>query len=105
MKRVIVLLTVSLVLCVAILPSPASAGGNWRGGHRGGHGVWWPGAFIGGLALGAVAVVTAPIVALSAVAASRIGFSHRSSRLVNVLRMELAVTGARSMTSYRARTH
>ena len=33
------------------------------------------------------------------VAASRIGFSHRSSRLVNVLRMELAVTGARRLGS------
>jgi hypothetical protein len=70
MKRVIVLLTVALVLCVAILPSPASAGGSWRGGHRGGHGGWWPGAVIGGLAFGAVAIVTAPILALSAAAAS-----------------------------------
>jgi len=71
MKRAIVLLAVSLVLCAAILPSPASAGGNRHGGHRGGHGGrWWPGAIVGGLALGAVAVVTAPIWALSAAAAS-----------------------------------
>ena len=33
------------------------------------------------------------------VAASRIGFSHRSRRLVKVFRIELAVTGAKSMTS------
>ena len=66
MKRAIVLLTVSLMLFVAILPSPASAGGNWRGGHGG----WWPGAVVGGLALGAVAIVTAPILALSAAAAA-----------------------------------
>jgi hypothetical protein len=69
MKRAIALLAVSLVLCAAILPSPAWAGGNWHGGHRGGHGgFWWPGAIVGGLALGAVAVVTAPIWALSAAA-------------------------------------
>jgi hypothetical protein len=69
MKRAIAVLAVVLVLGAAILPGAAWAGGNWHGGHRGGHGAWWwPGAIVGGLALGAVAVVTAPIWALSAAA-------------------------------------
>ncbi len=66
MKRAIVLLAVCLVLVGTILPSPAWAGGYWHGRYYGGHGGWWwPGAIIGGLALGAVAIVTAPFVALS----------------------------------------
>ena len=39
------------------------------------------------------------------VAQSKIGFNHRSSREVKVLRMLEAVTGARSITSQSARTH
>ena len=73
MKRVLVLLAVFLMLFGAILPSAAWAGGGWRGGYYGCHGGyygghggwWWPGAIIGGLALGAAAIVTAPFVALS----------------------------------------
>jgi hypothetical protein len=43
--------------------------GRQRGGGH--HDGWWlPGAILGGLAVGAVAVVTAPFVALSAVAAA-----------------------------------
>jgi hypothetical protein len=73
MKRVLASLAIFLVLFATILPSPASAGGSWHHGghggfHHGGHGCchhgggwwWWPGAFIGGLALGAAAVATAP---------------------------------------------
>ena len=67
MKRAIVVLAIFLVLFGTMLPSDASAGGGWRGGHYGGHGGWWwPAAIIGGLALGAVAIATAPIWALSA---------------------------------------
>ena len=69
MRRAFVLLVIFFMLFGAMLPNPAWAGG-WRGGHGGGHhGGWWlPGAILGGLALGAVAVVTAPFVALSTVA-------------------------------------
>jgi hypothetical protein len=67
MKRAIVLLAVFLVLFGTMLPSPAWAGGRWHGGYYGGYGGWWwPGAIVGGLVLGAVAIVTAPFVALSA---------------------------------------
>jgi hypothetical protein len=68
LRRALVLLAIFLVLFGTMLPNPAWA---WRGGHGGGHhGGWWlPGAILGGLALGAVAVVTAPFVALSAVTA------------------------------------
>ncbi|HEX7786193.1 MAG TPA: hypothetical protein VF653_08230 [Methylomirabilota bacterium] len=45
---------------------PSEAGGRWHGG-RGWHGHgccwggwWWPGAFVGGLALGAAAAATYP---------------------------------------------
>jgi hypothetical protein len=70
MKRAIVLLAVFLVLFGTMLPSPVWAGGSWHGGYYGGYGGWWwPGAIIGGLALGAVAIVTAPFLALSAVPA------------------------------------
>ena len=66
MKRVIALLAVVLVLGGAMLPCPALADGHWHGGHHGGFGVWWlPGAIIGGLVLGAAAIVTAPFWALS----------------------------------------
>ena len=67
MKRAIVLLAVFLVLFGAMLPSAAWAGGSWHGGYHGGYGGWWwPGAIVGGLVLGAVSIVTAPFVALSA---------------------------------------
>jgi hypothetical protein len=57
MKRALLplLLAVSLVVVSA---APAAARG-WHG-HRGGHGGWWPGAVVGGLVLGALAVATAP---------------------------------------------
>lgn len=72
MKRALVLVVIFLVVLGTMLPNPVWAGGPWRGGHGGGHhGGWWlPGAILGGLAFGAVAVVTAPFVALSAVAAA-----------------------------------
>ena len=70
------LLVITLVgaLVFAALPGAALAGGGWHGGYRGGYGGyygghggwWWPGAVIGGLALGAAAIVTAPFWALSA---------------------------------------
>lgn len=67
MKRTLVLLAVCLVLFGTMVPGSAWADGRWHGGHRGGHGVWWlPGAIIGGLVVGAVAIATAPFVALSA---------------------------------------
>jgi hypothetical protein len=55
MKRAIVCLTVFLVLFAAILPSPAAAGC-----------CWWPGAVVGGIVFGAVALATLPLWALSA---------------------------------------
>ena len=62
MKRALALVAIFLVLSIALLPGPAWAGGGWQHGHRGGHGGWWwPGALIGGLALGAVAIATAPL--------------------------------------------
>ena len=61
MKKAIVLLAVLALLLGTAVPSDA-----WRGhGHfRGGccWGWWWPGAIIGGLALGAVAAATAPLI-------------------------------------------
>ena len=61
MKKAIVLLAVLALILATAAPSDA-----WRGhGHfRGGccWGWWWPGAIIGGLALGAVAAATAPLV-------------------------------------------
>ena len=66
MKRALAVPLILVMLFAMMLPSPAAAG-PWHGGR----GIWWlPGAIIGGLALGAVAVVTAPFVALSAVAAA-----------------------------------
>ena len=62
MKRVVVGLAIVLVLLAALEPAPAFAGG-WRHGHHGG---WWlPGAIVGGLVLGAVALATAPLWALT----------------------------------------
>ena len=69
MKRALVLFAVFLVLST-VLPGSAFAGGSFHGGHHGhGGGWWWPGAIIGGLALTAVAVATAPLWALGAVVA------------------------------------
>ncbi len=63
MKRTIALLVVALVLGGAMLPSSAW---GWYGGYYGGYGGWWgPGAIIGGLVLGAVAIATAPFWLLS----------------------------------------
>jgi len=66
MKKAVVLLAVFLLLFGAILPSAAWARGGWHGGYyHGGHGaLWWPGAIIGGLVLGAAAIITAPLWAL-----------------------------------------
>jgi len=55
MKRAIVCLAVFLVLFAAILPGPAFAGC-----------CWWPGAVVGGIVYGAVALATLPLWALSA---------------------------------------
>jgi hypothetical protein len=66
MKRALAVFAILLMLCTIILPSPAWAGGGFRhggfhGGFHGHHGGWWwPGVFIGGLAVGAVALATAP---------------------------------------------
>ena len=54
MKRAIVCVAVFLVLFPAILPSPALA---WC--------CWWPGAVVGGVVFGAVALATLPLWALS----------------------------------------
>jgi hypothetical protein len=65
MKRAIALLAVLLLLCAAMLPDVASAGG--RHGHARHGSAWWlPGAIIGGLVLGAAAGATAPLWALAA---------------------------------------
>ena len=63
MKRALALVAILLLLSATVLPGPAWAGGGWHHGHHGGHGGgwWWPGALIGGLALGAVALATAPL--------------------------------------------
>jgi len=66
MKRATAFLAIFLVLFAMILPSPAAAGGWHHGGghgccHHGGGWWWWPGALVGGLALGAVALATAPL--------------------------------------------
>jgi len=55
MKRVIVCLAVVLVVFAAMLPGPAFAGGC----------CWWPGAVVGGIVYGAVALATLPLWALS----------------------------------------
>ncbi len=67
MKRASILFAVLLVLLGTMLPNPPAAEGWWYGGYYGGCGGWcWPGAVIGGLVLGAAAIVTAPFWALSA---------------------------------------
>ena len=59
MKKSIVLLAMLALLLGTAAPSDAWRGhGGWRGGCC--WGWWWPGAVIGGLALGA-AVATAPL--------------------------------------------
>ena len=66
MRKLVVIPLVGGLLFAA-LPGAALAGGGWHGGYHGGHGLWWlPGAIIGGLVVGAVAIATAPFVALSA---------------------------------------
>lgn len=61
MKKAIVLLAVLALLFATVAPSEAWRGhGHWRGGCC--WGWWWPGAIIGGLALGAVAAATAPLI-------------------------------------------
>lgn len=61
MKKAIVLLAVFALLLAVAAPADAWRGhGHWRGGCC--WGWWWPGAIIGGLALGAVAAATAPLV-------------------------------------------
>jgi hypothetical protein len=68
MRKLLVIPLVGALLFAAI-PGTALAGGSRHGGHFRGHGGWWgPGAIIGGLALGAAAIVTAPFWALSAAA-------------------------------------
>jgi hypothetical protein len=67
MKKGIVLLAILLMLFGTLLPNPALARGGGHGGYHGWHGGWWwPGAIIGGLVLGAAAIVTAPLWALPA---------------------------------------
>ena len=67
MNRAIAVLAVLLVLGGTMLANPTWAEARWHGGYHGGYGGWWwSGTVIGGLVLGAVAVVTAPFVALSA---------------------------------------
>ncbi len=64
MRKPLVIALVGTLLFAAF-PNAALAGGGWHGGYHGGYGWWWPGALIGGLALGAAAIVTAPFWALS----------------------------------------
>jgi hypothetical protein len=64
MKKAIVLLAVLALSVATAVPSDAWRGhghGHWRGGCC--WGWWWPGAIIGGLALGAAVVATAPFYA------------------------------------------
>jgi hypothetical protein len=62
MKKAIVLLAVLALILATAAPSDAWRGhhGHWRGGCC--WGWWWPGAIIGGLALGAAVAATAPFV-------------------------------------------
>jgi hypothetical protein len=63
MKKAIVLLAVLVLLLGSVVPSEAWRGhGHWRGGCCWG-GWWWPGAVIGGLALGAAVAATYPLYA------------------------------------------
>ncbi len=63
-KRVIAVLALCFLLVGTMLPSSAMASGRWHHGYHGGW--WWPGAVIGGIVLGAAAIVTAPFWALAA---------------------------------------
>ena len=56
-----------LLMVLTLTAVPSEAGGRWHGGHgwHGGRGCcwggwWWPGAFVGGLALGAAVAATYP---------------------------------------------
>jgi hypothetical protein len=63
MKKAIVLLAVLALILGSAVPSDAWRGhGHWRGGCCWG-GWWWPGAVIGGLALGAAVAATYPLYA------------------------------------------
>jgi hypothetical protein len=66
MKRMAVTALVLLVI-FTLSVVPTEAGGSWHGGHGHfhGHGCcwggwWWPGAFVGGLALGAAVAAAYP---------------------------------------------
>jgi hypothetical protein len=66
MKKAVALLAVLVILAGVVVPSEA-----WARGFRGGHhgccwGWWWPGAIIGGLALGAAVAATYPYPAYAA---------------------------------------
>jgi hypothetical protein len=64
MRRAVALFAILAMLAVVVVPSPAAAGSFH---HHGFHGCcWWPGAVIGGLVLGAVALATLPFYALAA---------------------------------------
>src|ERR1700675_5080211 len=63
MKTAVVLLVMLVMLVAMVGPSEAWVRGGFhhRGGFgHGGWGWWWPGAIVGGLALGAVAGRTDP---------------------------------------------
>src|SRR5262245_7839911 len=62
MKKAVALLVLLVVLLGTAMPSDAWGRGGWRG-WRGGccwGGRWWPGAVVGGLALGAAVAATYP---------------------------------------------
>ena len=63
MKKAVALLALLFVLLGTAMPSDAWVRGGWRGGWHGGccwGGWWWPGAVVGGLALGAAVAATYP---------------------------------------------
>lgn len=60
-------LVLVMIATLCAVPSEAGGRGGWHGGHgwHGGRGCcwggwWWPGAFVGGLALGAAVAATYP---------------------------------------------